>query len=157
MTEADANVWAEGTKVPKDAYHGTTKEVAQLIEDGGFEASEGGLFGPGVYTTNSAEAANSYATSAADNAFGYEARQTHSATLRLKTRITKPWEGTPRDFDNFVRSTGLSPDDVYDYDGGIAVQKALKAAGHDGLVIRQGGGVDYIVAFEKEQVVVVSG
>jgi SPP1 gp7 family putative phage head morphogenesis protein len=146
MNSADAEEFVKGSKVTQNVYHGTSEKASALIKEEGFLPSSEGVYGKGVYLTDDQKLATDFAHGQG------------SPVLAGKVRLENPWVGTGSEYQWFVEmelgpEVKLIPESM----GSLTERKllAVKARGYDGIVVDIGNDRKYIVAFEKEQVVVV--
>ena len=134
MTPPEIEIWSKGSYYgDQTLYHFTTKaDVVESIGKEGFRVSDG-IYGKGIYLTPE--------RSGEGLGLGFS-----SVRVPVATRLMNPLE-----VDGFP---GLNKW-MKAYGGDLEPREALLKRGYDGLIAHQTDGPDYILAFTREQLVLV--
>lgn len=144
---------------PRRVFHGTSRDVEAFdpAEAGIASSFDPGLIGRAFYFTGDAEQAGQFALGAQfrDVQEGRAVTEEGANVLPVFLSLQNP----------FIIEDGVLPDgrtltDIHprgiSADSGAALQEEIKAAGHDGVILRSGGEDVQFVAFEPTQIKSVS-
>jgi len=152
---------AEGN--PLVVYHGTNQNITSF-DPSKIGSRDAGFFGSGFYLTPDADIATDYADSAVDDAGKGEAN-----TMVLYAAIKNPfvWDMSPEGAGQTraaLAAMGIKRDDVRGNSAALSnakerdtFNKAVRAAGHDGVIVRDEDGIQEVVAFSPTQVKSATG
>lgn len=155
MTEDEAKEYTKDSYFQTPFYHGTSKAAAESIQSQGVETKKigRGQFGAGFYLAGSEFEADMYANGFMSSNPDGSANTSQAATMTVRVNIRNPKVfRTSRQFAKFKEKLGLN---FHDNDPKTAktITDALRAKGFDGVHIKDR---DYVVAFDREQVVVTN-
>lgn len=143
---------------PLVVYHGTSLEF-QTFDNGKLGSRDPGFFGEGHYFTPDKEGALDYADSAAQDA-GAEAGKVLETYVSIKNPFV--WDMSDAGASatrQALAGMGIKRDSVRGNSAALGNSKeralfnrAVREAGHDGVIVRDEDGIQEVVAFNPEQI-----
>ena len=155
MTEDEAKEYTKDSYFQAPLYHGTSKAASDSIQSNGVETKKigRGQFGAGFYLAGRESEADSYAFGFASQNPDGSINTSQASTMTVRVNIRKPKVfRTSTQFSKFKEKLGLRFIDN-DPKSAKRITDELRKQGFDGIHIKDR---DYVVAFDKEQVVVTN-
>jgi hypothetical protein len=183
MSRKDADAWAKDSAIKGDVFHASSSKNTSSLKREGFNvkkaSGEGAVYAKGIYTASDKASVARYAKTGTDtltlrvnakNPFTATVKSTINPGLEVRTQILEATGPKGRNaFRQSLTSRGL-PDPgkraARYVDDATATTAALKASGHDALIIKGATqaialnpavGGNQVLAFDPKQVVIVSG